>query len=84
MHRLALGPEVPERYAARAISELAESIQDTCYYLDKPGLPPATLKALHRVYRVLKPYLAWFYGDDIRLVWNAPDGRFQKAVPGKH
>lgn len=80
-HRLALSPDIPERHAAWAISELAESIQDVCYYAEKPGLPTATLKSLHRCYRVLKPFVVWFYGDDNRLTFDPPNGRFQpKAV----
>jgi hypothetical protein len=55
MARLEDGIQVQEGLASKAISGLAEEIQELCYMLDAQNVPPATVKVLHRAYRVLKP-----------------------------
>lgn len=78
--RLRQNPEAAEKIAARQIVELAEWIQNVCYYCDDEDhtLPRETAKELHHVYRVLKQYTVFFRGYEHGLCWDAPTGRFQK------
>jgi hypothetical protein len=79
MSRLDLGVEPAEREAAAAISKLAESIEEVCYHLDAQDVPPATIKALHRAQRILKPATEFYFGDESPLVWEPPDYKFKKV-----
>jgi len=76
MSRLALEPGILEKKAALAVSETAEEIQQLCYYLECYGVPPATVRALHKAYRVFKDAVD-FYGGDNPLVWTAPEFKFR-------
>ena len=80
MSRMSERPELPEREAAWAIYDLAQSIQDLCYYTDPRAVPPATTRELHKCYRVLKPTVIFYLGEDHGLPWDAPDYKFQKKV----
>ena len=68
--------EVQEGLAEKAISKLAESIQDLAYYAEFQGVSIATQKEVLRAYRVLKPAVVFYRGDDHALVYAAPDSRF--------
>lgn len=78
------GIEQRECEAAVALQGLAKFIQDVCYYKDAAGIPPATVKALHRAYRVLKRITEFYFGDNSGLLWNAPDTKFQPKTKGKN
>jgi hypothetical protein len=56
---------------------LAEDIQTLCYQQEAQGIAPATVKALHKAYRVLKPIVEFYLGDNSPLHWSAPDGKFK-------
>jgi hypothetical protein len=73
----AIEPTV-EGAAASAVTALAEDIEQLCYRQEAQGIPAATVKALHKAYRVLKPIVEYYHGDDSPLVWAAPDWRFKK------
>jgi hypothetical protein len=82
MPRIEDGIQVPEGLASKAISELAEEIQELCYMLDAQNVPPATVKVLYRAYRVLKSVTEYYLGDNSPLHWDAPDYRFQPKPKG--
>ena len=75
MPHINAGINVVEGRAAFAILHLAQAIQDVCYYCPD-GVAPATIRALHKAFRVLAP-IALFYHEDHGLVWNPPDTRFK-------
>jgi len=77
--RIEDGIQVSEGLASKAISDLAEEIQELCYMHESQGIPPATVKALHKAYRVLKPVAQFYLGDNSPLHWDAPDYRFRKG-----
>ena len=67
-----------EAQAAKALLKLAEEIQEACYYSEQ-AIPPATRRAMHRAYRVLKPTAGTYYGlDNLPLCWDPPSYKFQK------
>lgn len=73
-----VGIEQAECRAARAITELADLIQDLAFYLEGQGIAADTLRAVAKAYRVLKPTTESYLGADSPLLWNAPEFRFQK------
>jgi len=75
--RLTDGINVLEHRAAVALLKVAEAIEQACYYSEQP-IPDVTRRALHKTYRVLKPTAAVYYGDNLPLVWDAPDFKFRK------
>ena len=79
MSRLVLQVEPRECAAANAIRALAEGIERLCYAMDAQGIPPDTVKALHRAQRVLKPIVEFYFGGESPLVWSPPDYKFTKA-----
>ena len=75
--RIAKAIEPQERTTALLIERLAEAIQQACYYSEYP-LAPATAKALHKAYRVLKPAVVFYRGEgEHALCWDPPDYRFR-------
>ena len=68
-----------EHAAAEALLDLADNIERLCYSLKGQDTPAPTIQALHKVQRVLKPVVEFYYGDESSLVWTPPTGRFQKA-----
>ncbi len=66
-----------EAQAAGAVKTLAEDIQTLCYYQEAQGVVAATVKAAHKAYRVLKPVVEFYLGDDSPLIWDAPDWKFK-------
>jgi len=72
--------EPGEASAARAVLSLAEEIQELCHNQDTQDIPPATVKALHRAYRVVRPITDFYFGaENTVLCWNPPNNRFQKG-----
>jgi hypothetical protein len=69
------GITASEGKAAFAILHLAASLQDAAYYCPD-GIALATIRALHKAYRVLKP-IALYYHQDHGLLWDPPDTRFK-------
>jgi hypothetical protein len=67
-----------ESIAAKRITELGEEIQELVYYLDAQGVPPATVRALHKAYRVVKATTIFYSGDNHPLIWDPPEFHFQK------
>ena len=72
--------EVQEGLAEKAISKLAESIQDLAYYGEFQGIPVATQKEVLRAYRVLRQAVVFYRRDDHGLLYDAPDGKFKKGT----
>jgi hypothetical protein len=72
------GIEVVEKKAAGAISELASDIEQLCYIQDARGIAPATVAELKKSFRVLKRACVFYQGDEHGLVYEPPDGKFQK------
>jgi len=79
MPRIAAGIEPTERDAAFAINDLANQIQVLCYYLSEENIAQGTIRACCKAYRVLKPIVLSYYGDNHTLVWDAPTYKFAKA-----
>jgi hypothetical protein len=75
--RLAQQVNVLEAQAARALLKVAETIEEACYYSEQ-AIPPGTVRAMHRAYRILKPVAKIYYGDNLPLCWDPPSYRFQK------
>lgn len=79
MSRLEKGVDPQEKDAADAITNLAEKIELLCDYLEGEDISPATVSALSRVYRVLKPIVEMYHSEEESpLSWDAPY-KFQKA-----
>lgn len=66
-----------ENIAAARVKELAEEIQELIYYGDGQGIPPVTVCALQKAYRVVKGATIFYRGDDHPLVWEPPDFKFR-------
>jgi len=84
-------PEALELIAAKALSNLAEEIENAVYYCRSPkvdglyagraqAIPPATIHELNRCYRVLKRACVFNSGKDCSLVYEPPDGKFRRAA----
>jgi hypothetical protein len=69
--------EPTEALAADAVKALAEDIQTLCYYQETQGVASATIKQLHKAYRVLQPIVEFYVGDESPLIWSAPDWKFK-------
>jgi hypothetical protein len=72
--------ETSEHRAAESVCDLAENIETLCYALDCQGIPDATVRALHKAFRVLRPITEFYFGDDTPLCWHPPTGRFGKEI----
>jgi hypothetical protein len=68
---------------AEALLDLASNIEHLCYNLDGMDTPAPTIQALHKVQRVLKPTIEWYYGDESPLVWDPPSMKFQPKAKAK-
>lgn len=84
MARIEEAIEVAEGLAEKAISELAELIQDLAYYAEFQGVRVETQKAVLRAYRVLKPAVVFYRGDNSALVYEAPDYKFKSKEKQCH
>jgi hypothetical protein len=73
-------PSQQELMAAYSLELLAEAIADAIYFADG-SLPERTVKALNKCYRILKPIVIWYAGEDQRLCYDAPDGKFKPKAP---
>jgi hypothetical protein len=76
--RLALQVETSEHRAAESVCDLAENIETLCYILDGQGIPETTIRALQKCFRVCKPVVEFYFGEDSPLCWLPPTGRFTK------
>jgi hypothetical protein len=81
--RITVEIERDEVIAANSALALAGDIETLCYNLDSQGIPPATVKVLHRAYRVLKPICDMYFGEDCPLLWEAPSYKFQPKAKAK-
>jgi len=71
--------ETSEHAAAEALLDLASHIETLCYSLHGVDTSDPTTQALHKVQRVLKPIVEFYYAAEGGLVWDPPSTRFQKA-----
>jgi len=81
--RVASQIDPDEHAAAAALLDLASYTEYLCDNLHGVDTSAPTTQALHKVQRVLKPVVEFYYGDESPLIWTPPDYKFQpkKGIP---